>query len=133
MPRYARKAKTTSSRKRVGRYYRRTNRYSRKNYRVLSRRISAVSRRIAGEVCKFESTPNLFTNSLVTVGTSSVQQTPLTTITSGTPWIMPINWIYQQTSGVATGNVYIDGSQRIAGEVITASIKNPLWYNPWST
>ena len=129
MPRYARKSKATTRYKRVSRYNRRTSRYSRKNYRVLSRRISAVSRRIAGEVCKFESTPKLFTNSLVTVGTSSVQQTPLTTITSGTPWIMPINWIYQQTSGVATGNVYIDGSQRIAGEVITASIKNPLWYN----
>lgn len=129
MPRYARKAKTTSSRKRFSRYNRRTNRYSRKNYRVLSRRISAISRRVAGEVCKFESTPNMFSNTLVTVGTSATNQTPLLTITSGTPYIYPINWIYTNTSGVATGNVYIDGSQRISGETITASLKNPLWYN----
>lgn len=126
MPRYARKAKKFSRTKRT---YTRRRRYNRSGYRILSKRISAVNRRVAGEVCKFESTPNLFTNSLVVVGTSSTQQTPLTTITSGTPWIMPLNWIYTQTSGVATGSVYIDGQQRVVGETITASIKNPLWYN----
>ena len=126
MPRYARKAKKSTSTKRI---YKRYNRYHKSGLRRVYRRINAVSRRIAGEVCKFESTPNLFTNSLVIVGTSSTTQNPLTNITSGTPWIMPINWIYTNTSGAATGNVYIDGSQRIAGETITASIKNPLWYN----
>ena len=124
--RYVRSAKKVSRTKRT---YKRYNRYRRSGYRALSRRISAVSKRVAGEVCKFESTPNLFTNSLVVVGTSSTNQMPLNTISSGVPWIMPLNWIYTQTSGVATGNVYIDGSQRIAGETITASIKNPLWYN----
>lgn len=127
---YARKSgkisRKRTSRKGTVRHYRRRSNTS---YRILSKRISAVSRRVAGEVCKFESTPELFTNSLVIVGTSSTSQTPLTTIISGTPWIMPINWIYTQTSGAATGSVYIDGQQRIAGETITASIKNPLWYN----
>lgn len=129
MPRYARKAKTSSRYKRVSRYNRRAGRYSRKNYRILSRRISAISRRVAGEVCKWESTPDMFANSLVVVGTSSTQQQPLNTITSGQPYIYPINWIYQQVAGVATQTVYIDGIARQNGESITASFKNPLWYN----
>ena len=71
----------------------------------------------------------MFSNSLVVVGTSSTTQNPLNTITSGTPWIMPLNWTYYQTTGSATGNVYIDGYQRTAGETITASFKNPIWFN----
>ena len=127
---YVRKVSRVSrkhtSRRGVGRRYRRRSGMA---YRKLSRRISAVSRRVAGEVCKFESTPFDYKNSLVVVGTSATQQLPLTTITSGTPWIMPLNWVYQQVTGTATNPVYIDGQLRVAGESITASFKNPLWYN----
>ena len=131
---YARKSGKIS-RKRTSRKgtYRRNYRRSNTGYRKLSKRISAVSRRVAGEVCKFESTPFDYKNSLVVVGTSSTQQSPLMTITSGNPWIMPLNWIYQQVAGVATSPVYIDGQQRVAGESITASFKNPLWYNTVSS
>lgn len=133
---YVRKVKSSKGRigtsRRSG-YNRRKGRYSYKSYRILSRRLSAVSRRVAGEVCKFESIPSDYQNSLVVVGTSATQQTPLTTITSGTPWIMPINWIYQQVAGVATNPVYIDGILRQSGETITASFKNPIWYNTSST
>ena len=130
MPRYARKAKTTSRYKRVSRYNRRANRYSRKNYRILSRRISAVSRRVAGEVCKFESYPSMFSNTRVIVGTSATNQQPLNTITSGNPWIMPLNWIYEQATGVGTGSVYFNGNVAIpAGTIADVSFKNPLWYN----
>lgn len=128
-------AKTSKRVSRTKRTYTRRHRYNRTGYRTLSRRISAVSKRLAGEVCKFESTPADFQNSLVVVGTSLTQQTPLTTITSGTPWIMPINWIYQQIAGSATSSsgVFIDGVQRVAGETITASFKNPIWYNTVSS
>lgn len=121
-------AKSTRKVSRTKRTYRRRAGYRRNGYRALSRRISAISKRVAGEVCKFEITPDRFTNSLVTVGTSSVEQTPLTTITSGTPWIMPLNWVYESVSGDGQ-DAYIDGQLRVDGEVITASIKNPLWYN----
>ena len=122
-------AKSTKKFSRTKRTYKRYNRYNRNSYRILSKRISAVSKRVAGEVCKWESTPNMFGNSLVVVGTSSTPQSPLNTITSGQPYIYPINWIYQQVAGNATQSVYIDGIQRQNGETITASFKNPLWYN----
>ena len=122
-------AKSTKKFSRTKRTYKRYNRYNRSGYRSLSRRISAVSKRVAGEVCKFESNPSLFQNTLVVVGTSTTAQNPLNTISSGTPWIYPINWIYQQVAGVATQPVYIDGIQRQNGETITASFKNPIWYN----
>lgn len=122
-------AKTNRKISRTKRTYSGRRRYYRSTYRALARRISAVSKRVAGEVCKYEITPNRFNNSLVTVGTSSVVQTPLTTISSGTPWVMPLNWIYNSVNGNGQGTVYIDGQQRVSGEVITASIKNPLWYN----
>ena len=120
--------RTQSKRKFAG--YRR---YRRSGYRSLSKRISAVSRRVAGEVCKFESTPANFTNSLVVVGTSSTVQNPLNTITSGEPWIMPINWTYYQTTGVATGLVYADGQQLVNGQTYTLSFRNPIWYNTSNT
>lgn len=130
MPRRVRRSKSTtaSSRRRT---YRRSSRYRRTyGYRALSRRISAVSRRVAGEVCKFESTPQTFSNNVLTVGTSlSAQQWPLTTITSGTPYIYPINWIYSNVNGQATGAQYVNGISRSTGEVLTVSFKNPLWYN----
>lgn len=129
---YARKSgkisrKRTSRKGTVRRYRRRS--YS--NYRKLSKRISAVSRRVAGEVCKFEITPNSFTNSTVTVGTGITNNHPLNTITSGTPWIMPLNWFYEQISGVATNNVYYNGNRTAApaGTVVDLSFRNPLWYN----
>lgn len=130
LKRYARKARKTST---VKRTYKRYHRSGRSGYRILSRRISSISKRVAGEVCKFESTPADYQNSLVIVGTSTTQQTPLTTITSGTPWIMPINWVYQQVAGVASSPVYIDGILRQSGESITASFKNPIWYNTMTT
>ena len=128
MPRksYAKSSKRFSRTKRT---YTRRRRYNRSAYRTLSKRISAVSRRVAGEVCKFESTPASFTNSLVVVGTSATVQNPLNTITSGTPWIFPINWTYSSGSGSATGSVYGDGAQLIAGQTYTLSFRNPIWYN----
>lgn len=128
MPR--RYAKSTKKFSRTKRTYSRRRRYNRSGYRVLSRRISAVSKRIAGEVCKFESTPQTFTNNTLTVGTSlSSVQRPLNTITSGNPYIYPINWIYSQVTGVASGSQYVNGIERSAGEVLTVSFKNPIWYN----
>ena len=113
--------------------YRRRYRRSGIGYRKLSRRISAVSRRVAGEVCKFESTPHFYSNSQVVVGTSSTTQYPLDTITSGTPWIMPLNWYYFATSGAATGSVYANGQALSAGTNATLSVRNPLWYNTLSS
>ena len=72
----------------------RTKRTYKRSIARVNRRISAVSKRVAGEVCKFESTPSLFSNSHVVVGTSSEIQRPLQTITSGVPYIYPLNWFY---------------------------------------
>lgn len=122
-------AKSTKRFPRTKRTYTRRRRYNRSGYRTLAKRISAVSKRIAGEVCKFESTPANYTNSLVIVGTSATTQQPLNTITSGTPWIMPLNWTYSNGVGAATGSVYVNGVQQTAGTTLTASFKNPIWYN----
>lgn len=130
MPRNARKVRTTKRSYGRGRTYRRTTRYRRSGYRSLSRRISAVSRRIAGEVCKFESYPSMFSNSTVVVGTSKTDNNPLNTISSGVPWIMPLNWIYEQATGNGTGNVYFDGNVAIpSGTTANVSFRNPIWYN----
>ena len=127
---YARKSakisrKRTSRKGTVRRVYRRSN----TGYRKLSKRISAVSRRVAGEVCKFESTPEFYKNSLVVVGTSSTEQTPLNTISSGVPWIMPLNWYYTSGTGLATGVVYANGQLLPNGQTYTLSFRNPVWYN----
>lgn len=124
-------AKSTRKVPRTKRTYTRYRRYNRSAYRSLARRISAVSRRVAGEVCKYEITPKIFTNSTFTVGSTSspIMRSPLTKITSGDPWIMPLNWIYNSVIGSAQSNVYVDGQQRVAGEQIIASVRNPLWYN----
>ena len=138
---YVRKVsrKRTQSKRKFGGY----RRYRRSGYRKLNRRISAISRRVAGEVCKFESFPSNYTNSTfvyaqpsgtlsnITVGTSA----PLETITSGTPWIMPINWVYQ--AGVSTlpiqqNGIYVDGQQYFTAGPATASLKQPIWYNTMS-
>ena len=125
LKRYARKTRKTST---VKRTYKRRYRSNRSGYRALSRRISAISKRVAGEVCKFESTPSTFSNSLVVAGSSKADQTPLNNITSGTPWIMPINWTYSKVLGNAT-NPYVDGVKVPNGATVIASLKNPIWYN----
>lgn len=126
MPRYARKAKKSTSTKRT---FKRYSRYRKSSYRNLSRRISAVSKRVAGEVNKFESTPSSFQNSLVVVGTSATTNTPLQAINSGEPYIYPLNWYYQAGDGNATGSVYANGEQLVNGQTYTLSLKNPIWYN----
>ena len=130
MPRNVRKVGTTKKSYRRGRTYRRAGRYRRGGYRTLSRRISAVSRRVAGEVCKFESTPLLFSTSHVVVGTSSAIERPLQTISTGVPYIYPINWFY--TNAEVTGvysPIYANGSQLVTGQDVKISLKNPIWYN----
>lgn len=118
--------KRTTRRGVVRRYRRRSG----MGYRKLSRRISAVSRRVAGEVCKFESWPAMYTNSTVVAGTSKVDNSPLNTITSGQPWIMPINWVYEKATGNGTGTVYYNGNVAIpAGTTADVSFRNPIWYN----
>lgn len=128
MPRYARKSKTFKRSSRTRKVFRRRNAFARSAYRSLSRRISAVNRRIAGEVCKFESTPSTFSNSVVVAGSSKADQTPLNNIVSGTPWIMPINWTYRSVTGTSS-NPYVDGVQVPNGATVIASLKNPIWYN----
>lgn len=142
MPRksYAKPSKRFSRTKRT---YTRRNRFRRSAYRTLARRISAVSKRVAGEVEKFESTPDYFKNYLVTFSDNSYTgtlQSPLTTITSGTPWIMPINWIYTAINSAqgtipnfTQSSIYIDGQQYKATTPITVSIKNPVWYNTFES
>lgn len=128
MPRkYAKSSKRFSRTKRT---YTRRRRYNRSGYRGLSRRISAVSKRVAGEVCKFESTPTLFSNSHVVVGTSSAIERPLETITSGVPYIYPINWFYSnaEVTGVYSP-IYANGGQLVNGQDVRISLKNPIWYN----
>ena len=108
-------------------------RYTRTNRRSIARiyrRINAVSKRVAGEVCKFESYPSMFSNSTVVVGTSKTDNSPLNTILSGVAWIMPLNWIYEKPSGNGTGNVYFNGNVAIAaGTTADVSFRNPIWYN----
>lgn len=141
MVRYARKVGSTKKGYRRGRTYRRAGRYSNKNYRALHRRVSAISRKLAAEVCKFETTPDMFTNVTVRVekSGSSVQyndsaQTPLTSITSGTPWIMPLNWIYQAATLQGSGpSYYYDGAEHTDSQTLTLSVRNPVWYNTYAS
>lgn len=123
------------SRKRT---YKRYNRRRTGGYRNLSSRISAVSRRVAGEVCKFESTPDMFSNAKLEYqseyGYTVTFEQPLLTITSGTPWVMPLNWIYQKpydNSGYnATPPFYNGMAQGIPspGSPVYTSLKQPIWY-----
>ena len=122
-------AKTTRKVSRVKRTYKRRYGFRRSGYRTLAKRISAVSKRVAGELCKWESTPITFGNTNVVVGTSSTLQRPLQNITSGTPYIYPINWIYTEATGSATGSVYANGSQLTNGQTVNLSFRNPIWYN----
>lgn len=136
MSSYARKVKKSSRSKRI---YKRS--YGRRgtSYRRLARRISAVSRRVAGEVCKFEITPDQFTNTILSPIPDHSNQyrtsqgTPLKNISSGTPWIMPINWFYIQATSDETNHslpLYYNGSQQPAPvSPITVSLRNPIYYN----
>lgn len=143
MPRYARKVGSTKKVNRRGRTYRRAGRYSYKNYRALHRRVSAISRKLAAEVCKFETTPLDYSNTLLNVTGNSSQmyyaatlQTPLTSITSGTPWIMPLNWVYQSAQNLqgSSAYYYYNGAESTqAPNTLTLSVRNPLWYNTYST
>ena len=145
MPRYAKSAKRFTRTKRTSA---RRRRYNRSAYRTLSRRISTVSRKLAAETCKFESTPDMYSNVLINgvpypaSGTTQfyyiagTQQTPLTSITSGTPWVMPLNWIYQgngfaqTTSSITYNGVNTNPiTQDPTGLVL--STRNPLWYNTY--
>lgn len=140
---YARKARSTKKGYRRGRTYRRAGRYSYKNYRTLHRRVSAISRKLAAEVCKFETTPDNYTNILVTTevrgassfAVTSTVQTPLTSITSGTPWIMPLNWIYQATqlNDIQNSPYYYDGAASSLAQTLTLSVRNPVWYNTYAS
>lgn len=117
------------------------------------RMVKALSKRVAGEVCKFESTPDMYTNMSVAINDSGSSATvtygaPLSTIQSGVPWIMPLNWIYtavtenQYYTPVTAGDAYsatlgqgisIDGlgpATNIANDTFEKlSVKNPIWYN----
>lgn len=124
---------------RRARSYRRASRYRRSGYRTLSRRISAVSRRVAGEICKFEITPNQFSNNLLTpvAGSSPSYNVtavePLTNITSGIPWVMPLNWMYTYLTGSLgneTSAPYYNGTNQGFPTVpVSVSLKQPIWYN----
>lgn len=142
MPRkYAKSARKVSRTKRT---YRRRTGYRRTGYKTLSRRISAISRRVAGEVCKFEITPDLFSNYRLEQSGSTIlphAQQPLLNIDSGNPWIMPLNWFYtgsfkndgdiDETWSTQNG-LYIDGGLIPNAQIPDSqeiSIRNPIFYN----
>lgn len=132
-------AKTSKKFSRSKRTYKRNYRRYRSTYRTLSRRISAVSKRVAGEVNKFESTPKLFENNLLSyVSDTSYNiavQSPLLQIQSGNPWVMPINWYYQateSTTGTTTTKPFYNGSVHgvpANNSPVTVSVKQPIYYN----
>nr|UEE94589.1 capsid protein [Porcine associated circular DNA virus 6] len=116
----------------------RYSRFRRSGYRTLARRISAVSKRVAGEVCKFEITPDQFTNTTLspipnnTTRYQTSKGTPLINISSGTPWIMPINWFYEQASDENEHSLplYYNSAQQPAPvSPVTVSVRNPIYYN----
>ena len=136
---YARKTRTTKKRVGTRKSTRRTYTFRRSGYRALSRRISAVSRRVAGEVCKFESTPDMFTNAKLLYSSATQYnvsfEQPLLNISSGNPWVMPLNWIYQQpynsTGSLSTAPFYNGSVQGFpqSGAPVYTSLKQPIWYN----
>ena len=114
--------------------YRRRRNY--RPYAKLYRSIRTVSRKIAGEVFKFESTPESY--SFYEIDYSGSQPNnislnimkPLLGISSGIPWVMPLNWYY--TTSIYTDPVphaYINGKQWDAEGPDNAAIKNPIYRN----
>lgn len=130
------------------RYTRRTNAkkrtYSRYRKRATAsayraiRIARSVSRKVAGEVCKWQVLPSDFTNGIPGEGTvfNYVSNNPLNTITSGTPWVMPLNWIYTASTCTAgTANIYVNGvkfdkpASGGTNPYPSVSYRNPIWYN----
>ena len=109
--------------------------------RRVYRRINTISRKLAAEVFKFESTPDMYKNYALTPIKISetdyihlTKQKPLLNITSGEPWIMPLNWIYQTGSPEDANKtfIYVNGNQYTATNYSgppVASIKNPIYRN----
>jgi len=99
--------------------------------RRVYRRINTISRKLAAEVFKFESTPHMYRNLSINYDTklTTVQQ-PLLNITSGQPWIMPLNWYY---TGYHTGTpftyVRVNGVDFVDEGPAIASVKNPIYRN----
>lgn len=133
---YAKVSKRVSRGKRT---YRRYNKYRRTGYSALSRRISAVSRRVAGEVNKFEITPDKYINAILTYNSptqyTTTQNSPLSQIQSGTPWVMPLNWYYTKpfgSFGSTTEAPFYNGMVQgfpQSGSPVTISLKEPIYYN----
>lgn len=130
------KRKRTFTKKK--RTYGKRRKYTFSPYKRIYRSIRAVSRKIAGEVFKFESTPAMFQNYKVEQSGNYFKFTPQTTlevITSGEPWIMPLNWIYSSGDSVASNvqNLYVNGVHYEAppsGVFPTEiSVKNPIYRN----
>lgn len=123
--------------------YRRKARITRRKgtrtaYRAI-RIARSVSRKVAAEVCKFETTPDMYVGSIVSydTATSSYQLSAnpsLLQITSGEPWVMPLNWFY---IGGAAGagemqSVYVNSIQYTGGQLPPnpyVSVRYPVWYN----
>lgn len=139
MPYTVRRAKYSKKRS-FRRYHKSSNR---RQYAKLSRRISAINKRVAGEVCKFESTPESFQNTLLTyvsaTSYSVTNQQPLRTISSGIPWVMPLNWLYREavsSLGTQTQPPFYNGTVQGFPQQnypVTVCLKNPLWYNSMLT
>lgn len=131
MPRKFRNSRRKSVRKTVSKSF--SKRYGRSSA-VLSRRISYLSKKVAGEKRKFELTPDIFQyNNIIWNPTESrYEQTgtvvnPLTVIGPGTPWVMPLNWVY--TNGDALNpaqQVTIDGITYTGGELPSGPGADPL-------
>nr|WAE42434.1 MAG: capsid protein [Cressdnaviricota sp.] len=139
-------------RKYAKRFTKRKYPYKRK-YTYYSKRSSAVAyralriaknatRKVAGEVNKWQITPEAFANYALSADPSSTtstiftQQFPLLNITSGNPWIMPLNWIYTGTGTVSTSVFNIDGQAYNTNTprpnyttTPYAFGTNPIWYN----
>lgn len=135
---YAKVSKRVSRGKRT---YKRYHRYHRTGYKSLSRRVSAVSKRVAGESQKFEITPLDFGST--TFGSSGQTATAtnnelLRTITSGTPYVFPLNWVY--TPVIEDNETYTSGAVNLSAiryrtgtswSIIsngTYQYKNPVFY-----
>lgn len=133
---YAKVSKRVSRSKRTGRRYRK---YHRTGYSALSRRISAVSRRVAGEVNKFEITPDKYKNAILTYESatqySTSENSPLLEIQSGTPWVMPLNWYYTLPFGSFGSTTYAPFYNGMtqgfpqSGSPVNISLKEPIYYS----
>lgn len=152
MVRYATRRTTAPSKRRFGR-----KRYGKTSVRKRSiasgnralRIAKSVSRKVAGELCKWQATPDMYTNYTNISGSGPLywnftQVRPLATINSGDPWIMPLNWIYTAGDSVQTAqNIYVGtvhypvplnvsgnaDTQAMLEQVPKVSARNPIWYN----